>query len=71
MIARAGAEAYELLMPRELAEAVRLRLERYRLRARCALAVIDVAVTTNPSPTAIGYLGPGLDWWLLPVAVPG
>lgn len=70
VIARADTDTYELLMPRELALAVKTRLERYRLRARCALELADVAISAEAAPGAIGLLGPGLDWWLTVVADP-
>ncbi len=66
VIARAGPECYELLMPQELAAEVKTRLERFRLRARCTLALSDVAIAATPTPGAIGYEGAGLDWWLQP-----
>jgi tRNA-modifying protein YgfZ len=67
VIAQGAPGCYELLMPRELATGVKSRLERYRLRARCALTLTDVAIAATPAPGAVGYQGPGLDWWLQPV----
>jgi folate-binding protein YgfZ len=70
VIARADVDAFELLLPRELGLAVRSRLERYRLRARCVLDLTDVAIAAEPTDGASGLIGPGLDWWLTVVEDP-
>lgn len=62
LLACVDTEHYALLLPGELAKAVLARLQRYRLRARCTLALRAVAIAAGAHPQARRLRGSGIEW---------